>query len=550
MNCCPCFAVQKCKGEHDDDAADVAGIKKPKPGGESRNKEEVKHGNITAQNFTFRELASATKNFRQECLLGEGGFGRVYKGTLQGTGQVVAVKQLDRHGLQGNKEFLVEVLMLSLLHHENLVNLMGYCADGDQRLLVYEFMPGGSLEDHLFVCTTDIGPQQKPLDWLTRMKIAFGAAQGLEYLHDKANPPVIYRDLKSSNILLDEAFNPKLSDFGLAKLGPAGDKMHVSSRVMGTYGYCAPEYARTGELTLKSDVFSFGVVLLELITGRRAIDTTKPTDEQNLVAWAQPKFRDPRSYPDMADPLLERRFPEKALNQAVAIVAMCLQEEASVRPLMSDVVTTLSFLLVAPPDTVAAPPPEPHKRSQEANSSESDSESDEEKGDTENTSREHQNHGDEDSTNKQDTKVDEGHKHDQDTGENDEDIKSNDKGSDSDSSSKSSMSRNGSGAFRDRSSWFLHEGSIYYSHKLSVSLSNGSVSSVPEMSKDSGKYSLSHKSSKRSFDGVDLSSPKGSGRYSKTGSLDHAASLGGDDKGRSHDGSYRIDLSSPKGSSR
>ncbi|KAF8042323.1 hypothetical protein BT93_A0826 [Corymbia citriodora subsp. variegata] len=527
MNCCPCFSSQKCQKEPDDDAADAAGAKKPKPRGEAK---EVDHGNITSQNFTFRELASATKNFRQECLLGEGGFGRVYKGTLQGTGQVVAVKQLDRHGLQGNKEFLVEVLMLSLLHHENLVNLIGYCADGDQRLLVYEYMPGGSLEDHLF----DIGPQQKPLDWLTRMKIAFGAAQGLEYLHHKANPPVIFRDLKSSNILLDEAFNPKLSDFGLAKLGPAGDKMHVSSRVMGTYGYCAPEYARSGELTLKSDVFSFGVVLLELITGRKAIDTTKPIDEQNLVAWAQPKFRDPKLYPDMADPLLERRFPEKALNQAVAIVAMCLQEEASVRPLIGDVVTTLSFLLVAPPEPVAVPPPEPNKHSQEANGSESDSsnsESDEEECDKDNTSGEHQNRGDEDSAHKRDAKVDEGRELD-----NDEDRKSTDKGSDSGSSRRSSMSRDESVERRDRSSWFMHEESIYHSHK--TSLSNGSMSSAGEMRRDSGKYSLSHKSSGRSSDGVDVSSPKGSSRYSKTASLDHAASLVDNDKGSSQDGSY------------
>lgn len=132
---------------------------------------------------------------------------------------------------------------------------------------------------------SDIGPEQKPIDWFTRMKIALGAAKGLEYLHDKANPPVIYRDLKSSNILLDCEFNAKLSDFGLAKLGPIGDKTHVSSRVMGTYGYCAPEYQRTGQLTVKSDVYTFGVVLLELITGRRAIDTTRPTYEQNLVTW-------------------------------------------------------------------------------------------------------------------------------------------------------------------------------------------------------------------------------------------------------------------------
>jgi serine/threonine protein kinase len=134
---------------------------------------------------------------------------------------------------------------------------------------------------------SDIPPEKEPLDWNTRMKIAAGAAKGLEYLHDKASPPVIYRDFKSSNILLCEGFHPKLSDFGLAKLGPVGDKTHVSTRVMGTYGYCAPEYAMTGQLTVKSDVYSFGVVFLELITGRKAIDNTKPHGEQNLVAWVR-----------------------------------------------------------------------------------------------------------------------------------------------------------------------------------------------------------------------------------------------------------------------
>ena len=137
------------------------------------------------------------------------------------------------------------------------------------------------------VCDTDadLPPDKEPLDWNTRMKIAAGAAKGLEYLHDKATPPVIYRDFKSSNILLGDDFHPKLSDFGLAKLGPVGDKSHVSTRVMGTYGYCAPEYAMTGQLTVKSDVYSFGVVLLELITGRKAIDSTRPHGEQNLVSW-------------------------------------------------------------------------------------------------------------------------------------------------------------------------------------------------------------------------------------------------------------------------
>ncbi|MFS7943683.1 putative protein kinase RLK-Pelle-RLCK-VIIa-1 family [Helianthus anomalus] len=313
----------------------------------------VKEGqtaNIAAQTFTFRELATATNNFRAESLLGEGGFGRVYKGRLDSTGQVVAVKQLDRNGLQGNREFLVEVLMLSLLHHPNLVNLIGYCADGDQRLLVYEFMPLGSLEDHLH----DLPPDKEPLDWNTRMKIAAGAAKGLEYLHDKANPPVIYRDLKSSNILLNEGFHPKLSDFGLAKLGPVGDKTHVSTRVMGTYGYCAPEYAMTGQLTLKSDVYSFGVVFLELITGRKAIDNTRAPGEHNLVAWARPLFKDRRKFPKMADPLLQGRYPVRGLYQALAVAAMCLQEQAATRPLIGDVVTALTYLASQPYDPEAA----------------------------------------------------------------------------------------------------------------------------------------------------------------------------------------------------
>lgn len=295
---------------------------------------------IAAQTFTFRELAAATKNFRPESFLGEGGFGRVYKGRLESTGQIVAVKQLDRNGLQGNREFLVEVLMLSLLHHPNLVNLIGYCADGDQRLLVYDFMPLGSLEDHLH----DLPPDKEPLDWNTRMKIAAGAAKGLEYLHDKANPPVIYRDFKSSNILLDEGFHPMLSDFGLAKLGPVGDKSHVSTRVMGTYGYCAPEYAMTGQLTVKSDVYSFGVVFLELITGRKAIDSTRPHGEQNLVTWARPLFNDRRKFSKLADPQLQGRYPMRGLYQALAVASMCIQEQAATRPLIGDVVTALSYL--------------------------------------------------------------------------------------------------------------------------------------------------------------------------------------------------------------
>ncbi|KAG8086014.1 hypothetical protein GUJ93_ZPchr0010g10001 [Zizania palustris] len=296
--------------------------------------------NIPSRVFTFRQLADATNSFSPENLLGEGGFGRVYRGYIPDTMEVIAVKQLDKEGLQGNREFLVEVLMLSLLHHPNLVTLLGYSTDCDQKILVYEYMPLGSLQDHLL----DLTPNSQPLSWHTRMKIAVGAARGIEYLHEIANPPVIYRDLKASNILLDGGFNAKLSDFGLAKLGPVGDKSHVTTRVMGTYGYCAPEYAMTSKLTKMSDIYSFGVVLLELITGRRAIDTTKPTREQILVHWAAPLFRDKAKFVKMADPLMDMKFPLKGLYQALAISSMCLQEEASSRPLISDVVTALTFL--------------------------------------------------------------------------------------------------------------------------------------------------------------------------------------------------------------
>jgi len=298
-----------------------------------------------ARAFTYGELASATDNFRAECMLGEGGFGRVYRGRLE-NGQVVAVKQLDREGAQGNREFVVEVLMLSLLHHPNLVNLVGYCADGEQRLLVYEYMALGSLADHLLLPAAGEGEpaQRAPLSWETRMRVALGAARGLEYLHETANPPVIYRDLKSSNVLLDDALCPKLSDFGLAKLGPVGDR---SPRVMGTYGYCAPEYVRAGNLTVKTDVYSFGVLLLELVTGRRAVDSSRPPAEQLLVAWARPMLRDGKRYRELADPLLRGDFPERDLKQAVAVAAMCLQDEASARPLMSDAAVTLEYLAEA-----------------------------------------------------------------------------------------------------------------------------------------------------------------------------------------------------------
>ncbi|XP_065853693.1 receptor-like kinase LIP2 [Euphorbia lathyris] len=352
MNCFSCFQSQKSKKgsfkrEHGDPSSPTENSepKKQKPEAETGAVE-----NIDAKTFRFHEIATATRNFKQECLLGEGGSGKVFKGTLASNGQVVAIKQLDRSGMQENKDFLAEVQRLSLLKHNNLANLVGYCADGDQRFLVYDFISGGSLQSRLF----DLADEKEPIDWFSRMKIGFGCAQGLEYLHNKAS--VVYGDLKPSNVLLDEDSNPRLADFGLVKLG-SSEKNHFSSRIMGTYGYSAPEYTRGGELSLKSDVYSFGVIFLELITGRRAIDTTKPNDEQNLVAWAQPIFRNPKRFPDMADPLLGKSFPEKDLNQAVAITAMCLQEEPDTRPLISDVVTALTFLSTSATDDMVSPPP-------------------------------------------------------------------------------------------------------------------------------------------------------------------------------------------------
>ncbi|CAN6575174.1 unnamed protein product [Malus baccata var. baccata] len=348
MGYCPCFGFRKGRKLETgtdvakDDKADKKKTINNKPQENatqlSSSEEDGINGNNKAQTFTFRELATATKNFRTDSCIGEGGFGPVYKGKLA-SGQAVAVKKLDQTGLQGEKEFLVEVLMLSLLRHSNLVSLIGYCAEGEQRLLVYEYMPLGSLADHLH----DLPPGQEPIDWNKRMMIAAGAAKGLEYLHHEADPPVIYRDLKSANILLGEDFFPKLSDFGLAKFGPTGDRSHVSTRVMGTHGYCAPEYAKSGKLTAKSDIYSFGVVLLELITGHKAVDSSLGR-EKHLVEWARPFMKDHKNIAQLADPLLRGRFQVSILRKAFEVAFMCLREDASTRPSMTEVVLAMNYL--------------------------------------------------------------------------------------------------------------------------------------------------------------------------------------------------------------
>ncbi|XXG76812.1 hypothetical protein AAC387_Pa08g1091 [Persea americana] len=297
--------------------------------------------------FTFNDLKYATRNFRPESLLGEGGFGCVFKGWIEengtapvkpGTGLTVAVKTLNHDGLQGHKEWLAEVNFLGELLHPNLVKLIGYCIEDDQRLLVYEFMPRGSLENHLF-------RRSLPLPWSIRMKIALGAAKGLAFLHEEAERPVIYRDFKTSNILLDAEYNAKLSDFGLAKDGPEGDKTHVSTRVMGTYGYAAPEYVMTGHLTSRSDVYSFGVVLLEMLTGRRSMDKNRPNGEHNLVEWARPHLGERRRFYRLIDPRLEGHFSIKGAQKAAQLAHHCLSRDPKVRPLMSEVVEALKPLL-------------------------------------------------------------------------------------------------------------------------------------------------------------------------------------------------------------
>ncbi|XP_026666411.1 probable serine/threonine-protein kinase PBL3 isoform X2 [Phoenix dactylifera] len=250
---------------------------------------------------------------------------------------VVAVKKLKPEGYQGHKEWLTEVDYLGQLHHRNLVKLIGYCSEGDNRLLVYEFMPRGSLENHLF------RRGSQPLPWAIRIKVAIGAARGLSFLHD-AESQVIYRDFKASNILLDSEFNAKLSDFGLAKAGPTGDRTHVSTQVMGTHGYAAPEYIATGRLSAKADVYSFGVVLLELLSGRRAVDKTRVGLEQNLVDWAKPHLGDKRKLYRIMDTRLEGQYPKKGAHAVANLALQCIGSEAKLRPRMSEVLATLEQL--------------------------------------------------------------------------------------------------------------------------------------------------------------------------------------------------------------
>ncbi|KAL4652543.1 hypothetical protein ACB092_01G241000 [Castanea dentata] len=293
----------------------------------------------SAKTFSMSDIEKATDNFDVSRILGEGGFGLVYSGVLE-DGTNVAVKVLKRDDQQGGREFLAEVEMLSRLHHRNLVKLIGICTEERARSLVYELIPNGSVESHLH----GVDKETAPLDWAARMKIALGAARGLAYLHEDSSPRVIHRDFKSSNILLEHDFTPKVSDFGLARTALDEENKHISTRVMGTFGYVAPEYAMTGHLLVKSDVYSYGVVLLELLTGRKPVDMSQPPGQENLVAWARPLLTSKEGLETMIDASLGSDVPFDSIAKVAAIASMCVQPEVSHRPFMGEVVQALKLV--------------------------------------------------------------------------------------------------------------------------------------------------------------------------------------------------------------
>ncbi|CAJ1946944.1 unnamed protein product [Sphenostylis stenocarpa] len=331
-------------------------VEKKRSSSTSESQEFIKSSS-NLRRFTFHDIQLATKNFDSTNFLGRGGFGTVFKGWVDeignyaetGTRIPVAVKTLNPNGFQGHKQWLAEIKYLGELHHPNLVRLVGYCMEEDKRVLAYEFMCRGSLEKYLFQRGTT------RLPWSIRMKIAMDAANGLTFLHEEASLAVIFRDFKTSNILLDKAFNAKLSDFGFAKDAPVGDKTHISTEVMGTEGYIAPEYVMTGHLTSKSDVYSFGMVLLEMLTGRRAVDQRRPTKEKNLVDWLRPRIRRKENFHQVMDPRFEGQYPVKQAYRAMRLAIHCLRLDPETRPLMSDVVRELQSLLAHDDDMPSGP---------------------------------------------------------------------------------------------------------------------------------------------------------------------------------------------------
>ncbi|XP_042060805.1 PTI1-like tyrosine-protein kinase 3 isoform X2 [Salvia splendens] len=306
---------------------------------------------IEVPSLSLEELKEKTDNFGSKSLIGEGSYGRVYFAQLS-DGKDVAVKKLDVSSEpDSNVEFLTQVSMVSRLKHDNIVELLGYCVDGNLRVLAYEFATMGSLHDILHGRKGVQGAQPGPtLDWIHRVRIAVDAARGLEHLHEKLQPSIIHRDIRSSNVLLFEDYKAKIADFNLSNQAPDMAARLHSTRVLGTFGYHAPEYAMTGQLTQKSDVYSFGVVLLELLTGRKPVDHTMPRGQQSLVTWATPRLSEDK-VKQCVDPKL-KDYPPKRVAKLAAVAALCVQYEAEFRPNMSIVVKALQPLLRS---TVPAP---------------------------------------------------------------------------------------------------------------------------------------------------------------------------------------------------
>eukprot|EP00271_Cylindrocystis_brebissonii_P018530 TRINITY_DN5298_c0_g2_i1.p1 TRINITY_DN5298_c0_g2~~TRINITY_DN5298_c0_g2_i1.p1 ORF type:complete len:667 (+),score=153.06 TRINITY_DN5298_c0_g2_i1:284-2002(+) len=282
--------------------------------------------------FAYAEVMAATNNFAPENKLGEGGFGQVFRGVLP-DGRAIAVKMLTVGGGQGEREFRAEVETISRVHHKHLVTLLGYSISNDQRLLLYEYVPNGTLEEALHKGRKGVMP------WTVRLRVAVGAARGLAYLHEDCQPRIFHRDIKSSNILLDSQYEAKVADFGLARL--ASDTFtHITTRVMGTFGYLAPEYAMSGKLTEKSDVFSFGVVLLELLTGRLPVDTSRPSGHESLVEWARPLLAR-EQFDILADERMQGQFPQEEFQRLASVAGLCVRHSADKRPTIGKVVRLL-----------------------------------------------------------------------------------------------------------------------------------------------------------------------------------------------------------------
>lgn len=284
--------------------------------------------------YTLRELEDSTNAFAPENVIGEGGYGIVYHGILNDNTHV-AIKNLLNNRGQAEKEFKVEVEAIGRVRHKNLVRLLGYCAEGAHRMLVYEYVDNGNLEQWLH---GDVGPCS-PLTWEIRMNIILGTAKGLTYLHEGLEPKVVHRDIKSSNILLSKQWNAKVSDFGLAKL-LGSDNSYITTRVMGTFGYVAPEYASTGMLNERSDVYSFGILIMELITGRNPVDYSRPPEEVNLVDWLK-KMVSNRNPEGVLDPKLPEKPTSRALKRALLVALRCTDPNAQKRPKMGHVIHML-----------------------------------------------------------------------------------------------------------------------------------------------------------------------------------------------------------------